>query len=79
MHARNEKIELHIADDLYVWVDDLRLRQILLNIMGNALKYTPSSTNILLSAEGINYADVSKRALVIAIPACTPISLSNSR
>jgi signal transduction histidine kinase len=64
------KVELHVADDLHVWVDDLRLRQILLNIVSNALKYTPPSTNILLSAASINYAELSKR---IAVTYCQDI------
>ncbi|HLX41456.1 MAG TPA: ATP-binding protein [Ktedonobacteraceae bacterium] len=55
------KVELQIADDLYVWADDLRLRQILLNVVSNALKYTPHATNILISATIINHAEVSKR------------------
>lgn len=54
-------VELLIADDLYVWVDDLRLRQILLNIIGNALKYTPHSSPIALSARCITSADLVER------------------
>lgn len=70
MYKEGRRIDIEVAEQFNVWVDSLRLRQILLNLLNNALKYTPISTKIAIGAEELHYKEVCQRFAVAqqAIP-----------
>jgi signal transduction histidine kinase len=51
-------IDVSIPERLEVWADDLRLRQILLNLVGNALKHTPVATRVAIGARKTGYDEI---------------------
>jgi two-component system phosphate regulon sensor histidine kinase PhoR len=51
-HANTNRIALALrpGENLSVWADEFRLRQVIDNLVSNALKYTPSGGTVTLSA-----------------------------
>jgi signal transduction histidine kinase len=47
---QERQVELEIAPDITVWADETRLKQIVRNLIANALRYSPHKTPIRITA-----------------------------
>jgi two-component system sensor histidine kinase KdpD len=51
---RDRAVTTHIAEGLpWIWVDDVLLEQVFLNLLENAVKYTPAGSAIEITAQRI--------------------------
>jgi signal transduction histidine kinase len=62
-------VSLAISPGLFVMADELRLRQILLNLVSNALKYSPPGTTIqIMALQGQGLVKISVRDYGLGVP-----------
>ena len=47
---QQRRVEIHVAPSIQVWADEIRLKQILRNLVANALRYSPPQTPIFITA-----------------------------
>ncbi|NIT51458.1 MAG: hypothetical protein GWO41_01570, partial [candidate division Zixibacteria bacterium] len=54
MKSKEQEYRQHIADDVTsLWVDEKKIKQVLVNLLGNASKFTPREGKISLEVEKI--------------------------
>jgi signal transduction histidine kinase len=69
---QQRSIEVDIAPSILVWADEMRLKQVLHNLMANALHYSPPHTPIRVTAVGEQEAGMVRVSVIdrgLGIPA----------
>jgi signal transduction histidine kinase len=68
-------VQLEVPQHLVVIADEVRLRQVLVNLLSNALKYSPPGSPILVSAERVEELDEGRFGRAGARPAQVKITM----
>ena len=50
-HSRNTKLEIDVPEDLSACIDTTKIEQVLINLIGNAIKFSPRNATVKLVAE----------------------------
>lgn len=70
--ARKQKMEITVVcdDDIRIFADTRRLKQVLLNLISNAINYTPAGGPLLISVDRVDaFIDITVKDSGIGIPA----------
>lgn len=69
IESKNQKLNIHLPDDLYVYADRQMLDTVFRNLVSNASKFTPKNGSISINAEIIeDYVQISVSDTGIGIP-----------
>jgi signal transduction histidine kinase len=67
--SKDIKVKKNIQDDIYVYIDSARIHQAALNIVDNAVKYTPQGGEIKIElTNNLNYAHLTVSDTGVGIP-----------
>jgi len=71
MFAQQREILLHLSalDNIFLWGDKIKLRQLFINLIDNALKYTPAQGTVTIEVHReLNWAKISVSDTGVGIP-----------
>ncbi|HEX5441802.1 MAG TPA: ATP-binding protein, partial [Ktedonobacterales bacterium] len=74
--SQSRTITIEIPDDLWVMADEDRLRQVLINLLTNALKYSDAATPIAISARALALRGRARKSAASGAPTLPDIEVS---
>lgn len=72
--SQSRNISIDIPEDIWVLADEDRIRQVLINLLTNALKYSDASTPIMISARELSARGLKRKNVVSTVRSALPAS-----
>lgn len=70
--TQSRNISIDIPENIWALADEDRLRQVLINLLTNALKYSEASTPIMITARALSARGLKRKNVVAAVQSISP-------